>query len=71
MARTVLMYATMNYVSLTLSVLVMLIGAIVYGLANGKASELGRIAFFCGLLAVLLGHPGNVITAGDGRAYVR
>jgi len=39
---------------MTLSILVPLLvaiaGALVYGLAGGKLSELGRIAFFVGLL---------------------
>ena len=41
--------------------LVALLGAFVYALAaNPKAAELARIAFFCGLLALLLtvGHLG-------------
>lgn len=38
-----------------LSVLVALIGLLVYGYAaNPKAGELGRIAFGCGLLAFLM-----------------
>jgi Na+/phosphate symporter len=38
-----------------LSVLVALIGVLMYALcANPKLQELGRIAFFCGLLTFLL-----------------
>ena len=38
-----------------LSLLVALIGALVYALVgSAKAAELGRIAFLCGLLAFLL-----------------
>lgn len=38
-----------------LAPLVALVGLLAYALsANGKVSELGRIAFFCGLLASLL-----------------
>lgn len=33
--------------------IVCVVGALAYGLAAGKAQELGRIAFFCGLLALL------------------
>lgn len=32
--------------------LVALVGALTYGLAEGKVSELGRIAFFCGLFVL-------------------
>lgn len=38
-----------------IAALVMIIGALVYYIAEGKASEMGRIAFFCGLLVVLSG----------------
>jgi hypothetical protein len=34
-------------------VLAALIGLVVYGLANGKASEAGRLTFACGLLVAL------------------
>ena len=38
-----------------LSLLIALIGVLMYALcANGKLQEIGRIAFFCGLLAFLL-----------------
>ncbi len=39
---------------LTLPAIVCVVGGLVYGLAAGKASELGRLAFACGLLAFLL-----------------
>lgn len=43
-----------------LSLLVALVGAFLYALAgNPKLSEIGRIMFFCGLLAFLLGLPGH------------
>jgi hypothetical protein len=39
-----------------LSLLVALIGMLVYALSNnGKVAELGRLAFACGLLAFLFG----------------
>lgn len=38
-----------------LSLLIAIIGALVYALAgNAKAAELGRLSFACGLLAFLL-----------------
>jgi energy-converting hydrogenase Eha subunit A len=45
-----------------LPILVAIIGALVYALASGKASELGRIAFFCGLLAFLMTSSQQVVT---------
>ncbi len=39
---------------LTIPAVVAVIGAIVYAVTEGKASELGRLAYGCGLLAVLL-----------------
>jgi hypothetical protein len=33
---------------------VAVIGALLYGLTSGKLSELGRLAFFAGLLALVL-----------------
>ncbi len=39
---------------LTIPAVVAAIGAVVYGVTDGKVSELGRLAFACGLLAVLL-----------------
>lgn len=40
----------------TIPAAVTVVGALVYGLSNnGKVSELGRLAFACGLLALLLG----------------
>ena len=41
---------------LTLPLIVALIGLVVYAVStNGKAAEIGRIGFFCGLLAFLFG----------------
>jgi Na+/phosphate symporter len=41
------------------SLLVALIGLVVYMVAtNGKAQEIGRLMFACGLLAFLLAFPG-------------
>jgi hypothetical protein len=39
-----------------------LLGAFVYGLGSGKAAELGRLAFFAGLLVTLLSlaHAGSI-----------
>lgn len=38
-----------------LAILVMILGALVYALAsNSKLSEMGRLAFFAGLLAELM-----------------
>ncbi len=39
--------------TLLVPVLAALIGLVVYGLTNGKASEAGRLAFGCGLLVAL------------------
>jgi hypothetical protein len=45
------------------SLLVALVGCLVYALsANPKVSELGRIAFFAGLLAFLL-HVDEIVRA--------
>jgi hypothetical protein len=42
------------------SLLVALVGALVYALsANPKFSEMGRLAFACGLLAFLVGFAGQ------------
>ena len=40
---------------LTIPAIVTVVGALTYGLANGKLSEIGRISFAMGLLAVLVG----------------
>lgn len=41
-----------------LPLLVAIIGVLMYALCvNPKLAEIGRIAFFCGLLAFLLGSP--------------
>lgn len=43
-----------------LSLLVSLIGVLMYGFAaNPKLQEIGRIMFWTGLLAFLLGVPGH------------
>lgn len=45
-----------------LSLLVALVGALMYALsANPKLIELGRLAFFAGLLAFLLGGVGPLL----------
>ncbi len=45
------------------SLLVLVIGALVYGLSsNPKVAEMGRIAFFSGLLAFLLGSAGRFLS---------
>ena len=41
-------------IHLTASVVVTIVGALVYALVPGKAAELGRIAFGVGLLACLV-----------------
>jgi len=44
---------------------VCIIGALVYALAaNGKASEMGRLAYFAGLLALVLSLAGHVLRLG-------
>ena len=40
--------------AVTVPGLICLLGALAYGLAGGKAQELGRIAFGVGLLGVVL-----------------
>lgn len=47
-----------------LSLLVALVGVLMYALAaNPKLVEIGRIAFFCGLLAFLVtGAAGHIVT---------
>lgn len=37
-----------------LPLIICVIGLLLYGLLDGKASEAGRIMFFCGLLVFLL-----------------
>ncbi len=39
---------------LTIPALVAVIGVVVYGITQGKASEIGRIAFAFGLLVTLM-----------------
>ncbi len=47
------------------SLLVALVGALVYALSsNSKVGELGRLAFAVGLLAFLLGAPAALTTLG-------
>jgi len=46
-----------------LSVLVALVGVLAYALSsNPKIQEIGRISFFCGLLAFLLGVSNHAIS---------
>ena len=46
-----------------LPLLVALVGVLVYALStNPKVAEMGRIAFFCGLLAFLLAGPGQAVS---------
>lgn len=46
-----------------LSLLVALVGCLVYALSNNaKVAELGRLAFACGLLAFLFGVSSGHIT---------
>jgi hypothetical protein len=50
------------FVSIYFSLLVALVGALIYGFAaNPKLAELGRIMFWTGLLAFLLGWPGHPV----------
>jgi Na+/phosphate symporter len=51
--------------SILLSVLVAVIGILIYALAaNPKVQEMGRIAFFCGLLVFLFGAEQVVALLG-------
>jgi Na+/phosphate symporter len=47
-----------------LSLLIAIVGLLVFGLTkqNPDVKEIGRIMFFCGLLAFLLALPGKAIT---------
>jgi Na+/phosphate symporter len=45
-----------------LPLLVALIGVMLYAVSNTKLAEIGRIMFFCGLLAFLLSYHGQAIT---------
>lgn len=48
-----------------LSLLVALVGCLMYALSkNSEVKELGRIMFFAGLLAFLLGAPGHTTALG-------
>lgn len=46
-----------------LSLLVAIIGLVTYALADGKASEAGRVAYFAGLLAFLLQELPRIVSA--------
>ena len=47
---------------IAVSLLIALVGVLMYALsANPKLQEIGRIAFFCGLLAFLIGLPGHTL----------
>ena len=44
------------------SLVIALVGLLMYALvANPKLAEIGRICFFCGLLAFLLGVPSHLV----------
>jgi Na+/phosphate symporter len=45
-----------------LPLLVALIGVVLYAVSNTKLAEIGRVMFFCGLLAFLLSYHGQAIT---------
>jgi Na+/phosphate symporter len=45
-----------------LSLLISLIGLVLYVASNTKLAEIGRIMFFAGLMAFLLGYHGQSIT---------
>jgi hypothetical protein len=48
-----------------LPLLISIIGALVYALSsNGKAAELGRIAFSCGLLVTLMTMAHHIVRMG-------
>lgn len=40
-----------------LSLVIAIVGLLVYAFANGKIAEVGRLAFAAGLLAALLSFP--------------
>lgn len=48
--------------TLWLSVLICIAGALIYGLSNGKASALGKDMFWVGLLVTLLQIPSHIIS---------
>lgn len=48
-------------ITVVLSLAVCLVGAVVYGIAQGKPSEAGRVAFAVGLLAFLLTFAGRTL----------
>jgi len=41
-------------INLALPAIVAIVGLLLYGLTSGKVSEVGRVAFFAGLLALLM-----------------
>lgn len=41
-----------------------LVGALMWGFTNGKASEAGRMIFFCGVLAFLLSVGSKTVHIG-------
>lgn len=48
---------------IAVSLLIALAGVLMYALAvNAKLVEIGRIMFFCGLLAFLIGLPGHPLS---------
>jgi hypothetical protein len=49
-------------VTIYLSLLVALVGVLVYALMNGKPSEIGRICFWTGLLTFLLQYPAHTVS---------
>lgn len=56
---------------IALSLLVCFVGALMFGLcANGALKEMGRIMFFCGLLAFLLVGLGPFVTLFSGGARI-
>ncbi len=44
-----------EFQSPTAAAIVTVVGALAYGLAKEKVQELGRLSFFAGLLALLMG----------------
>jgi hypothetical protein len=48
---------------LYLSLLVALLGLLVYALTESKTSEAGRVAYFAGLLAFLLQSAPHIVAA--------
>lgn len=44
--------------------IVLIAGALLYGLTNGKPAEIGKIMFFCGLLALCLAMSNKAVHFG-------